>query len=36
MCENVEVWCLDNFVVEIVDDVGEVLYEEKLYYEKVG
>lgn len=29
-------WCSDDFAAEIVDDVGEVSYEEKVYYEKVG
>ncbi|OOM06426.1 dynamin family protein [Clostridium saccharobutylicum] len=36
MRENAEAWCSDNFAAETVDDVGEVSYEEKLYYEKVG
>ena len=29
-------WCSDDFAAETVDDVGEVSYEEKVYYEKVG
>ena len=36
MKENAAVWCSDEFVAETVDDVGEVSYEEKVYYEKVG
>lgn len=29
-------WCSDEFAAETVDNVGEVSYEEKVYYEKVG
>lgn len=36
MRENVSSWCSDEFATETVDDVGEVSYEEKVYYEKVG
>lgn len=36
MMENVIAWCSDEFANETVDDVGEVTYEEKVYYEKVG
>lgn len=34
--ENADAWCSDDFAAETVDDVGEVTYEEKSYYEKVG
>lgn len=34
--ENVATWCSDDFATETIDDVGEVTYEEKVYYEKVG
>ena len=36
MRENAASWCSDAFASETVDDVGEVTYEEKVYYEKVG
>ena len=36
MRENAEAWCSDDFAAETVDEVGEVYYEEKVYYEKVG
>ncbi len=36
MRENAEAWCSDEFATETVDDLGEVSYEEKVYYEKVG
>lgn len=36
MRENAEAWCSDEFATETVDDVGEVTYEERVYYEKVG
>jgi hypothetical protein len=36
MKENAEAWCSDDFASETIDDVGEVTYEEKVYYEKVG
>ncbi|MCI9004919.1 MAG: hypothetical protein HFH39_06710 [Lachnospiraceae bacterium] len=36
MRENAEAWCSDEFATETVDDMGEVSYEEKVYYEKVG
>lgn len=36
MKENAAAWCSDDFATETVDDVGEVSYEEKVYYEKVG
>lgn len=36
MKENAAAWCSDDFAAETVDDVGEVSYEEKIYYEKVG
>lgn len=36
MKESAEAWCSDDFATETVDDVGEVTYEEKVYYEKVG
>lgn len=36
MKENAEAWCSDDFATETIDDVGEVSYEEKVYYEKVG
>ena len=34
--ENADAWCSDDFAAETVEDVGEVTYEEKSYYEKVG
>lgn len=36
MRENVAAWCSDEFAAETVEDVGEVTYEDKVYYEKVG
>lgn len=36
MRENAAAWCSEEFASETVDDVGEVTYEEKVYYEKVG
>mgnify|MGYP003086919018 FL=1 len=36
MKENADAWCSDNFATETIDDVGEVTYEDKVYYEKVG
>lgn len=36
MRENAKEWCSDRFAAETVEDVGEVSYEEKVYYEKVG
>ncbi len=36
MREDAAAWCSDDFASETVDDVGEVTYEEKVYYEKVG
>jgi len=36
MKENIASWCSDSFAAEMVDDVGEVTYEDKVYYEKVG
>lgn len=36
MKENAEAWCSDDFATETIDDVGEVTYEEKVFYEKVG
>ena len=36
MRENAAKWCSDEFAAETIDDVGEVSYEEKVYYEKVG
>lgn len=36
MKENADAWCSDDFASETIDDVGEVSYEEKVYYEKVG
>lgn len=36
MRESAASWCSDDFATETVDDVGEVSYEEKVYYEKVG
>ena len=36
MKENAEIWCSEEFAAETVEDVGEVSYEEKVYYEKVG
>lgn len=36
MRESAAAWCSEDFAAETVDDVGEVTYEEKVYYEKVG
>lgn len=36
MKENAVAWCSDEFAAETIDDVGEVTYEERVYYEKVG
>ena len=36
MRENAEEWCSDQFATETVEDVGEVEYEHRTYYEKVG
>lgn len=36
MKEDVATWCSDDFATATVDEVGEVTYEEKVYYEKVG
>ena len=36
MRESVAAWCSEDFASETVDDVGEVTYEDKVYYEKVG
>jgi hypothetical protein len=36
MKENAKAWCSDAFATETIDDVGEVTYEEKVFYEKVG
>lgn len=36
MRESAVAWCSEDFAAETVDDVGEVTYEEKVYYEKVG
>lgn len=36
MRENIAAWCSDDFAAETVDDIGEVTYEERVYYEKVG
>lgn len=33
MRENAAKWCSDEFAAETIDDVGEVSYEEKVYYE---
>ena len=34
--QNADAWSSEDFATEIVDDVGNVTYEEKTYYEKVG
>lgn len=34
--ENADAWNSDDFATETVEDVGDVTYEEKTYYEKVG
>lgn len=36
MKESAATWCSDDFATETIDDVGEVSYEDKVYYEKVG
>ena len=36
MKNNVQSWSSDDFATETVEDVGEVTYEEKVYYEKTG
>lgn len=36
MKENAAVWGSDQFVLETVEDVGSVSYEEKISYKKVG
>lgn len=36
MRENAAAWYSDEFAAEMVEDVGEVTYEEKVYYEKIG
>lgn len=36
MKENTEAWASDEFIEDTVDDVGEVEYETRSYYEKVG
>lgn len=36
MRERAASWCSDQFASETVEDVGEVTYEERSYYEKVG
>lgn len=36
MKENANAWGSDKFATETIDDVGEVTYEDKVYYEKVG
>lgn len=36
MKERAEGWCSDDFATETVDDMGEVTYEENVYYKKVG
>lgn len=36
MRENAEEWCSDQFAAETIEDVGEVEYEQRSYYEKVG
>ncbi len=36
MIGNTEAWASDEFIEHTVDDVGEVEYETKSYYEKVG
>ncbi len=34
--EGAKAWCSDEFAEETVDEKGNVEYEEKVYYEKVG
>lgn len=36
MKESAATWSSDDFATETIDDVGEVSYEDKVYYEKVG
>lgn len=36
MRENAEKWTSDDFAAETIDDIGETIYEERSYYEKVG
>lgn len=36
MKQNADAWSSDDFATETIDDVGEVTYEDKVYYEKVG
>ena len=36
MKENTEAWASNEFIEDTVDDVGEVEYETRSYYEKVG
>ena len=36
MKESAATWCSDDFATETIDDIGEVTYEEKVYYEKIG
>lgn len=36
MRETAQTWCSDDFADETVGDVGEVTYEDKVYYDKVG
>ena len=36
MKETAAGWMSDDFATETVDDVGEVTYEKKVYYQKVG
>jgi hypothetical protein len=36
MKENAEAWCSYDFASKTVEDVGDVSYDEKVYYEKVG
>lgn len=36
MKENVKGWCSDDFATETVEDMGEVTYEQNVYYKKVG
>lgn len=36
MRETAESWIADAFAAETVEDIGEITYEERKYYEKVG
>lgn len=36
MRETAESWTSDDFAAETVEDIGEISYEERTYYEKVG